>query len=379
MSRKKRKDAEKIRTEFKKNYGSRQRESDLTRDYQADRLADDESPASERVRAKGDQSRKRTIIGRATEEENTGVSVVLDVDESQCLPGRVLSVYGLSSLVQAPDGRHFKCATRRLLKTLATDQRHVLAAGDIVMFRPESPDTGVIERVEPRHGVLCRDSRGQQHVIVANIDQVVIVTSAAEPTLKPNLIDRFLVTAEHYVLKPIICINKVDLVEPADLQPLVGVYSQMGYTTLLVSARAGWGIERLQRLLHDKASAIAGQSGVGKSSLLNAIDPGLNLRVQEVSEETQKGRHTTTAAHLIPLTSGGYVVDTPGIRQFQLWNVIPAELPAYFPDIRPYVSHCRYPDCTHQHEDFCAVKDAVADGQIDLRRYESYCHIFSGE
>jgi ribosome biogenesis GTPase len=214
---------------------------------------------------------------------------------------------------------------------------------------------------------------------VTNVDQLVIVTSAAEPRLKPNLIDRLLVTAERAGVRPIICINKIDLIEPAHLMPLVGVYAQLGYDVLLVSAVAGIGIDRVRDQLAGAQSVVSGQSGVGKSSLLNAVEPGLDLRVQQVSDESQKGRHTTTTAELIPLSFGGYVVDTPGIRQFQLWDVIPEEVAGFFRDLRPYVSRCRFPDCTHTHEDHCAVKDAVADGWIDTRRYESYVQIRSGD
>ena len=124
-----------------------------------------------------------------------------------------------------------------------------------------------------------------------------------------------------------------------------------------------------------RANAVVGQSGVGKSSLLNAIEPGLDLKVRTVSAENEKGRHTTTAAQLVPLQAGGYVVDTPGIRQFDLWDVIRAEVSGLFRDIRPFVNHCGFPDCTHTHETECAVKDAVADGRLDVRRYESYCHM----
>jgi ribosome biogenesis GTPase len=197
--------------------------------------------------------------------------------------------------------------------------------------------------------------------------------------LKPNLIDRLLVTAERAEIRPVICINKTDLVEPAELMPLVGVYSQLGYEVLLVSAATGLGVDRLRHRLADAESVVTGQSGVGKSSLLNVVAPGLALRVQAVSEETQKGKHTTTTAELIPLSIGGYVVDTPGIRQFQLWDVIPEEVAGFFRDLRPYVSRCRFPDCTHTHEDDCAVKDAVADGWIDMRRYESYVQIQAGD
>jgi ribosome biogenesis GTPase len=153
----------------------------------------------------------------------------------------------------------------------------------------------------------------------------------------------------------------------------------MGYEVHLVSAATGVGIDRLRRRLVGKASVVAGQSGVGKSSILNAADASLGLRVSQVSEQTEKGKHTTTTATLIPLSAGGFVVDTPGIRQFQLWDVIPAEVAGYYRDIRPYVSLCRFPSCTHTHEADCAVKDAVADGQIDARRYESYCHLFTGD
>jgi ribosome biogenesis GTPase len=160
--------------------------------------------------------------------------------------------------------------------------------------------------------------------------------------------------------------------------PIVGVYGQMGYQVHLVSATTGQGIDRLRQLLAGRESVVAGQSGVGKSSLLNVIEPELGLRVGEVSRENEKGKHTTTVASLIPLKMGGFVVDTPGIRQFQLWDIVSEEVAALYRDIRPYVSHCRFPDCTHTHEANCAVKDAVADNRLDVRRYESYCHLCSG-
>ncbi len=146
-----------------------------------------------------------------------------------------------------------------------------------------------------------------------------------------------------------------------------------------VSVATGHNIDRLRRLLTGCESVVVGQSGVGKSSLLNAVDPTLQLAVQTVSEETEKGRHTTTTARLVPLSFGGFVVDTPGIRQFELWDVIPAEVAGFFRDLRPYVSLCRFPNCTHTHETECAVKSAVADGRLDLRRYESYCQLFAGD
>jgi ribosome biogenesis GTPase len=367
---------QKIRALFRKNRAERARSDDWTRRFHAEGAEDELDPVlEERISGKGELTRRRTVLM----ETSDGADARLDVDAATVKLGRVLAVQGLHSTVQAEDGAIFSCATRRLLKTMATDERHVVAAGDFVMFRPVTADEGIIERVEPRKSVLSRATRGRQQIIVTNVDQVLIVASAAEPYLKPNLIDRLLISAHKTELRPLICINKVDLIDPASLAPLVGTYSQMGYRVLLLSAADGFGIERLRDALAGRASVVAGQSGVGKSSLLNAVDPSLVLRTGAVSTETQKGRHTTTTARLLPLSTGGYVVDTPGIRQFQLWDVIPAEVAGYFRDIRPYINQCRYPNCTHTHETDCAVKNAVADGWLDLRRYESYCHLFAGE
>ena len=368
----------KIRAEFRKEHQGRRRQKDLTRGLAREELTEDDLVKTERLSGKGELTRKRTVVGEQSGDESSTFTVIRDVDQS-ALQGRVLSVHGLSSTVLTDDGREFRCATRRLLKNLSTDQRHVVAAGDIVFFRPESETTGLIERIEPRSSVLSRTSKGRRHVLVTNVDQLLIVASAAEPRLKPNLIDRFLVEAERTQIEPIICINKIDLIDPADLMPLAGVYGQMGYELLLVSAATGQGTDRLRRVVAGKETVVAGQSGVGKSSLLNAIEPELALRVGEVSEENQKGKHTTTVARLIPLAMGGYVVDTPGIRQFQLWDVIPEEVAGYYRDLRPYASLCRFPNCTHTHESHCAVKDAVADGRLDVRRYESYCHLLTDD
>jgi ribosome biogenesis GTPase / thiamine phosphate phosphatase len=369
----------KIRAAFRKNRNVRTRPSDLTRRFAADDDKTLDAVGQERISGKGDLTRKRTVVGEAGDTETGGLSVQPAVDEAVCHRGRVLSVHGLTSTVQTDDGALHQCATRRLLKTLSTDQRHVVVAGDWVSFRTEPLGDGIIERVEPRRGVLARTSRGRQHILVANVDQILIISSAAEPRIKPHLIDRFLITAEQNRIQPVLCINKVDLVDRADLQPLVGVYSRMGYRVLLVSAASGFGVERLRSVISGRASVVVGQSGVGKSSLLNAIQPRLNLRVAAVSAESQKGRHTTTTSELIPLTTGSYVIDTPGIRQFQLWDVVPEEIGGWMRDLRPYVSRCKFPNCTHTHEAGCAVKDAVADGRLDTRRYESYCQLFAGD
>ena len=294
----------KIRTDFRKNRGDRPRTSDWTRQYEEHGFEDEAPPQSERISGKGELVRRRTVRGEQVDDsESPGLGVHLDVDETVCRPGRVLRVLGLVSTVEDESGNVYQCATRRLLKTLATDQRHVIAAGDRVFFRPVNetePKEGVIERVEPRYGCICRTVRRRQHIIVANVDQMAIVASAAEPRLKPNLIDRLLLAAEKGGVRPLICINKIDLVDPAGLQPLVGVYGRMGYRVLLLSAKTGFGVERLRHALLGRENVLAGQSGVGKSSLLNAIDPKLHLHVQPVSRESEKGKHTTTTARLIP-------------------------------------------------------------------------------
>jgi ribosome biogenesis GTPase len=300
----------------------------------------------------------------------------------------------LWSVVEAEDGRLFRCAVRRLLKTFVTDGRNIVTTGDRVWFRPahlsdmetmsadeQVPETmpeGLIDRVEPRHGVLTRASRRREHVLVANVDQLVIVMSLVEPDLKPHLIDRYIAAAEQGGLTPIVCLNKADLVPAEALQSLIGSYNQLGITTFLTSALTGQGLDQLRRLLVGRASVFSGQSGVGKSSLLNALEPNLALRVREVSETTQKGRHTTTTAELIRLQAGGWVVDTPGLRQLQLWNIRPEEVEGLFREFRPWVTLCTFPDCTHTHEAGCGVKRAVTRNLISERRYTSYLGLFGG-
>ncbi len=370
----------KTRVELRKNRTKPPRPNAWTRGFEEHGFEEKSGPAGERVRAKGDLSRKRTIItadlGDGVADPSAGMP---SIDPKIHFPGRVLRVHGLASVVQTDDGRLLRCGVRRLLKSLSTDERSVIACGDRVWVLPSPGDEGVIERVEPRHGNLTRASRGREHVLVANVDQVVIVMALAEPALKPHLIDRYVASAAQGGIRPIVCLNKADLVDPLAHQPLVGYYSQLGVTTLLTSAATGVGIERLQRLLPGRQTVFSGQSGVGKSSLLNAVQPGLDLVVREVSETNDKGKHTTTTAQLLKLDCGGWVVDTPGIRQFDLWDIIVEEVEGFFIEFRPYVPGCGFPDCSHTHEDRCAIKEAVLRGAISERRYFSYLGIRTGK
>jgi ribosome biogenesis GTPase len=237
----------------------------------------------------------------------------------------------------------------------------------------------MIESVEPRRSELSRKYRNKEQVIAANVDQVLIVSALAEPPVKLNLVDRMIAAAEKAEILPVLCFNKADLIDPADYQPLLGSYAQLGYPTLLTSAKTGRGLAQLRAVLRDRTTVLAGQSGVGKSTLLNAIQPGLGLRVREVSRATLHGRHTTTRTQLLHLQIGAWVVDTPGIRQFELWDVDPEEVEGYFIEFRPFVPFCKYHNCMHENEQGCAIKDAVARGLISPARYQRYLNLYKAE
>lgn len=262
----------------------------------------------------------------------------------------------------------------------------LVAIGDRVTLDVLPDATGVIAEVAPRQRVLSRvapssavgTSAEREQVIIANPDQVIFVFAAAEPAPHIRMLDRLLVAAEKASIPEIrICVNKMDLVQshPDPIHALFNIYQRVGYPVLYVSATLLQDIQELHDVLSGKISVFTGPSGVGKTSLLNAIEPDLGRRVSEVSQATTKGRHTTRHSELIPLASGGYIADTPGIRAIAPWDVEPDELDAYYVEIAPHVANCRFQDCTHTHEPGCAVLAALGCGDISPERYDSYLRL----
>ncbi len=272
----------------------------------------------------------------------------------------------------APRGKSFKPAGH-------TDS---LAVGDVVRFTDSRDGTGQIVEVLPRRNRLARRSavpmpgaHAFEQVIAANVDQVVPVFAAANPAPHWHMLDRYMVSAEAYELPALICITKLDLAGEK-LNEEVEEYRQAGYPVILTSALTGEGINELKQSLKGRLSVLVGKSGVGKTFLLNTLQPGLGLRVNAVNQVTGKGRHTTTSQEMVRLDMGGAVVDTPGEREFGLWDVHPDELALLFPEMRPLVGRCRFGlDCRHDEEPGCAIRKAVMTGTISPRRYQSYMRL----
>lgn len=286
--------------------------------------------------------------------------------------------------VQTPDGL-IECKLRGKLKRerQATD---IAVIGDEVEISIVGPGEGAIEAVLPRRSKLARrgsGSRGahREDLLVANVDQVLLVFACTAPSFSPRMLDRYLVICEHSGLDACIVATKVDLMGQDAAEELFAPYAQIGYPVLYVSNATGQGIAEVRSRLEGKISVVTGKSGVGKSSLLNAVRPDLNLATGAVSQLLNKGRHTTTVAELLrlDLPGGGYVADTPGIREIGLWNLPPEELDWCFREMRPYLGECYFAGCTHTHEPDCAVIAAVEAGQINPDRYDSYCRLRLGE
>lgn len=260
-----------------------------------------------------------------------------------------------------------------------------LVTGDQVSWRPhqEPQGIGVVEARQERRSLLARpDMRGVMKAIAANVDQLLLVI-APEPEPFANLIDRYLVAAEHTGITPILLLNKWDLMQEgkmeterqAKVRHLLDVYTQLGYTLLPTSAYEETALQALKAQLKDQVSVFVGQSGVGKSSLINALLPGVDLRVGALSADTRKGRHTTTTARLFHFAEGGQLIDSPGIREFSLGFLTPQEIAAGFREFEPYLGQCRFRDCKHQQDPGCALQAAVTEGRISASRFQSYHHL----
>ncbi len=268
---------------------------------------------------------------------------------------------------------------RRRAETKEAPYVDLVSVGDRVSISQSQSesDVGYIEEILPRQTQFGRTRLGKlPQVIVVNLDLLLIIFAARNPQLKLRLLDRFLVTAEASGMLPVICINKIDLVKLEKLKAQMALYEVIGYHVIYTSVMTGAGIDEMRAVMKDKISAIVGSSGVGKSSLLNVIQPGLRLRIGEVDERMHKGRHITTEVSLLPLHFGGFVADTPGIRTLGLLEIDEEQgLDIYFPEMRPYIPECKFAACTHHHEPGCAVKRAVAQGEISEMRYDSYARI----
>lgn len=256
-----------------------------------------------------------------------------------------------------------------------------IAVGDYVEFEIEGDGTGIIKEIKERENYIPREAthgrRGEQ-ILVSNIDRAWVVQSIKQPKLNTGFIDRFLVTCEAYELPAGIIINKQDLAGHNDQRLIEGIsnlYENLGYKVVVTSIHNNESLQLLSDLLKDQTSVFIGPSGVGKTSLLNAIDPEISLKVNEVSSYSNKGKHTTTYAKLVELTSGGFIVDTPGIREFGIVNIDKSELSLYFPEMAEPREHCKYYNCTHYHEPKCGVIEAFKEGKIDPERYNSYLNI----
>lgn len=368
----------KVRVDFRRNREKAARnKGQWTRHYRQDSVQHADAAQSESVRAKGALSRKRTII-----EEDAAA------DRPALRRGIVVRMRGLVAEVNA-EGQLWACTVRRVLRTRLIKERHPVTVGDRVRFLPvhvaggrshltadsqELPE-GVIEQIEDRTSVLLRHYDRRLQVVAANIDIALIVVAVDRPTLRPHLIDRYLVAAHQGDMRPVICINKIDLDETGVAERIGDRYGRIGYRVLLTSVLQRKGLAPLRRTLQDQTSLLVGPSGVGKSSLLNALDPGLTLRVGSLTD-LQRGRHTTSTAELLEPAFGGYVVDTPGMRQFDVARIEPTELEAFFKEFVDRISACRFPDCAHIHEEACAVKAAVEAGEIATERYDSYCKMY---
>lgn len=348
----------------------------------------DDLPQRERVMPRGERERRQMLVAlmEKAEEEVDGVDEE-DADEesppteteSTGRPGIVVEVSSSLCRVEL-NGHSLVCGTRGSLSAEETGFTNVVAVGDQVVVSADGGERGIVEAVLPRRNFLARPDVFYGHlkqVIAANVDQLLVVASWRDPHFWPELVDRYIITAERNNLSPIMCVNKVDLAEDvAACRTTLQPYLDLGYRVLFTSAVTGEGVGKLRKVLHGKVTVLAGMSGVGKSSLLEAVQPGLQLRTAEVSDRSHEGRHTTTQVNLLRLAAGGFVADTPGLREFGLSGLRREELVHFYPEITAVSGGCRFNDCSHTHEPGCAVKAAAERGLVSAMRYHNYRKIY---
>ena len=293
----------------------------------------------------------------------------------ELVDGTVIATHGPLVRVQVGDRTLVMASRRRLNWEGGTPSASKLVVGDRVSVEMRGGD-GVVVAVHRRHNSIVRSTPegDRPQLVAANVDQALLVFAARVPECKRGLLDRFLVACHLAGVEAVIVINKIDQGAEA-VDPWLGIYEGLGYQVLRVSARSGWGLGRIKRRLADTTTLFCGPSGAGKSALLNAVYPGFRLKVGSVSEATGKGRHTTTTAELMPLPYGGFVVDTPGLKEFGLWQASREQLAGAFPELAQRAAGCRFADCSHRLEPGCVVLEAVADGSLDAERHRSYLKI----
>ncbi len=295
--------------------------------------------------------------------------------------GRVIKIFTNYKVEILSDNKTYKAVLSGRLKQIVFDTKKIVAVGDLVKFDISSKEPRVEEILE-RKNEISRYNEGKiqkKIIIAANIDYLIITVSYKEPTINYGLIDRYICASEIQNITPIICINKIDLKEKEDneFEQNISYYKKNGYKTISVSAKTGYGMDKLKEILKDKISVFSGHSGVGKSSIINKLQPGINLFVKGISNHTKKGVHTTTSATMIAWDFGGFLIDTPGIKTFALHYEDLDKIPKVFPGFKMLYPMCKFSDCTHIHESDCAVKEALATAEIPYKKYESYIRIYN--